>query len=88
MGNLITNKMIEDDNGQVHYFDNLGDELFEFDMVSIAGGEPKTLYRTDDGQLGTDATNPEWIARGLASECEYGIYCLNREDMKDILKVN
>lgn len=37
---------------------------------------PETLYRTENGTLGTDATNPSWIASGRAVPCEYGIYPL------------
>lgn len=82
---IIRNTMIEDEEGKVHYFDNNGHELHDGDTVSIAGGEPKKLYRTDDGQLGTDATNPKWIEWGRASECEFGIYALDNVDMEDIV---
>ena len=88
MDTTIKNKMIEDEEGRVHYFDNNGDELQDGDFVSIAGGKPKKLYLTDDGQLGTDATNPKWIEWGRASECEFGIYALDNVDMEDIVLVS
>lgn len=83
----IKNKVIEDKEGKLHYFDNNGCELHDGDFVSIAGHKPKKLYLTDDGQLGTDATNPVWIENGRAVECEFGIYALNYYDMKDIVLV-
>ena len=32
------------------------------------------VYATENGELGTDATNPKWIKSGRAVPCEYGIY--------------
>lgn len=66
------------------YFDKNGEEVVEGDFVSIGQGEPQKLYRTVDGQLGVDATNPHWIEIGQAVECEYGIYPLTRDDVKDM----
>ena len=75
-------------NGVYHYFDKEGNELHEGDMViTYQGGKPKELYRTTDGTLGFDATNPVWLEKGYAAPCEYGIYPLDKSDMEDIVKV-
>ena len=37
--------------------------------------------------LGTDATNPAWIKSGRAVPCEFGIYPLTEDEMKEIEKV-
>ncbi len=86
MSEIIKNKIIKDEEGVSHYFDNNGEELQDGDMVSIAGSQPKKLYLTEDMELGTDATNPLWIKSGKAAPCEYGVYPLTRGDMKDIVK--
>ena len=69
------------------YFDKNGTELQEGDMIRYDSGRVQKLYRTDKGRLGTDATNPSWIASGRACECEYGIYPLEYGEMKEIEKV-
>lgn len=69
------------------YLDRNGNELHEGDFVKYSDGRIKKLYLTEDGQLGTDATNPKWIERGIACECEYGIYPLDYEDLQNIEKV-
>lgn len=70
------------------YFDKEGNELHEGDMVINANGKKEVLYLTEDGTLGTDATNPSWIEKGMAYPCEFGIYELTDSDMAEILKVN
>ena len=80
-GRIIT------ENEVTRYFDNEGNELHEGDSVSINGGKPQKLYLTEDGTLGTDATNPKWIESGRAYPCEYGIYELTNADMEDIVLV-
>ena len=48
-------------NGEQVYFDKNGEEITEGCHVRYASGRVETVYRTEDGQLGTDATNPDWI---------------------------
>ena len=70
------------------YWDIHGNELNEGDIITTDNEATlKKLYRTDDGYLGTDATNPAWIMTGRAVPCEYGIYPLNWQDMETIEKV-
>lgn len=74
--------------GAIKYYDKNGTELFEGDSIMFdSETTPKTLYRTEDGTLGTDATNPSWIASGRALPCEYGIYPLEDAEMSCIAKV-
>lgn len=77
------------------YFDKEGNELHEgdvvvFDAEIVPEGKVRkeVLYLTTEGTLGTDATNPSWLASGRAYPCQYGIYELTNEDMKYILLVN
>lgn len=74
-------KIIEDGN-VFRYFDKEGNELHDGDFVRFDGevtvdGNPleKVLYMTEDGELGTDATNPAWIERGYPP-CYFGIYAI------------
>lgn len=71
------------------YFDKNGNELHAGDMIKFSESDAKAqkLYLTDDGQLGTDATNPSWIESGRAVECECGIYLLEWSDMEYLIKV-
>lgn len=68
------------------YYDKNGKELFEGDYIRLDGRTEK-LYRTTDGELGTDATNPLWIETGRAVEGEYGIYPLSVEDCQNCRKI-
>ncbi|MBO7697073.1 MAG: hypothetical protein J6Y28_04975 [Acholeplasmatales bacterium] len=58
---------------KIRYFDNNGHEIHENDIVD-ADGSMQRVYETENGELGTDATNPKWIKSGRAVPCEYGIY--------------
>ena len=78
--------MIRYENGAYHYFDRNGTELHDGDTVLYESGETQKLYPTENGQLGTDATNPVWIADGSAVPCEYGIYPLEEEETEEIVK--
>ena len=83
-------RIITDKDGTIRYFDKNGVELFEGDTIKYHE-ESDTLfelYRTDDGRLGTDATNPSWIESGRAFSCEWGIYPLESAEMFDIVKVD
>ena len=57
----------------VRYYDVNGAEVHAGDFV-IMDGKIKEVYETEEGYLGTDATNPEWIRMGRAVACEFGIY--------------
>lgn len=69
------------------YYDRNGKELHKGDVITLYR-KRETLYRTEDGELGTDATNPLWIETGRAVACEYGIYPLTEEDVKHATKVS
>lgn len=77
--------MIKVENGQKRYFDRNGKEITEGCEIQYLHGDrslgrTERVYKTEDGELGTDATNPVWIERGLAVPCEYGIYPLTKEE--------
>ena len=74
------------ENDIYRYFDKEGNELNDGDTIRWASGKTEKVYRTQQGLLGTDATNPAWIASGRACECEYGIYPLTYSDLKEIVK--
>lgn len=79
-------KIVEKD-GVYRYFDRDGMELFDGDFIEHENGQREELYMTENGELGTDATNPLWIETGRAVACEYGIYPLNYADVAEIKKV-
>ncbi|MFT4104771.1 MAG: hypothetical protein QM657_03340 [Lacrimispora sp.] len=68
----------------VRYFDRNGDELHDGDVIEYASGRTEVLYLTDKGELGTDATNPEWIRTGRAEPGEYGLYPLTVAELREI----
>lgn len=77
--------MIKIENGQKKYFDRNGKEITEGCEIKYLHGDKsleriEKVYRTEEGELGIDATNPRWIATGRAVPCEYGIYPLNKEE--------
>lgn len=74
-------------NDVYRYFDKEGNELHDGDIIRWDSGKLEQLYATDQGRLGTDATNPVWIQNGRAVPCEYGIYPLSWQDAKEIVKV-
>ena len=79
--------MIRYENGTYHYFDRNGIELHDGEVVQYESGSRQKLYLTENGRLGTDATNSVWIANGRAVPCEYGIYPLEEEETEEIVKV-
>ena len=79
--------MIRYIDGQLHYFDRNGTELHDGDTIRYESGETQKLYLTENGRLGTDATNPVWIADGRAVSCEYGIYPLEEEETEEIVRI-
>ena len=66
------------------YYDIHGEEIHDGDTVLMDGREMK-VYLTDGGCLGTDATNPAWVASGRAAPCEYGVYPFNEADEPELL---
>lgn len=69
------------------YFDKNGVEINAGDIVLFGAGtrfeKLEKVYATDQGELGTDATNPKWIENGRAVPCEYGLYPLTGNDLED-----
>lgn len=70
------------------YHDKCGTEIKEGDLIRFEDGRIKKVYLTEDGELGIDATNPDWIRIGRAVECEFGIYPLNEEDERSVTVYN
>ena len=79
--------MIRYIDGQLHYYDSNGTEIHDGDVVQYESGSRQKLYLTENGRLGTDATNSVWIANGRAVPCEYGIYPLEEAETEKIVKV-
>ena len=64
--------MIKIENKQRKYFDWNGKEITEGCWIKYLLGDKsleriEKVYKTKDGELGTDATNPAWIERGACS---------------------
>lgn len=79
--------MIKVENGQLKYFDRNGKEITDGCEIKYLHGDKslqqiKKVYRTENDELGTDATNPKWIEWGRAVPCEYGIYPFNEEELE------
>lgn len=56
------------------YYDKNGKEISEGCSIKYPDGTIKEVFKTTEGFLGTDATNPLWIKSGKAVPGEYGIY--------------
>lgn len=69
------------------YFDKEGTELSSGDIIRYDSGRWECLYLTSEGELGTDATNKDWIMSGRACECEYGIYPLTIDDVREAVRI-
>ena len=83
-----TKARIIEENGIYTYLDKEGNELHDGDTIMWADGRMEKLYATEQGRLGTDATNPSWLASGRAVECQYGVYPLTWEEIQEIVKVD
>lgn len=64
---------------KIAYYDMNGVEILEGDTIYMNGRNRK-VYKTEEGYLGIDATNPTWIESGKAVECEYGVYPFTEDD--------
>lgn len=60
--------------------------LQDGDIIVYADGREEKVYESTDGRLGTDATNKHWIETGRAVPCEYGLYPLEYEELKEVVK--
>ena len=70
---------IDRESNPVKYFDADCKQIHKGDIVFM-NGRCREVYMTEDGHLGTDATNPDWINAGKAVPCEYGIYPFDEQD--------
>lgn len=77
---------IEYEKDTARYYDMSGDEIHAGDYVVMSDGKIEKVYLTDDGYLGTDATNPSWIERGIAVPCESGVYPFAPQDEPVLMK--
>lgn len=73
-------------NDNYTYYDKNGNILHEGDIIIYDDGKEEKLYETEEGFLGTDATNRLWIETGRAVPCEYGVYPLEYEELKEVVK--
>ena len=76
--------MIKVENGKRKYFDRNGKEITEGCKIRYASGSIKEVYLTEHNELGTDATNPDWIAKGKAFACDFGIYPLTEGETYEV----
>lgn len=80
--------MIKIENGKKRYFDRNGNEITEGARIRYASGRVLEVYLTEGEELGTDATNPAWIASGRAVPCEFGIYPLTENETDEVEVIN
>lgn len=76
--------MIKYIDGVPHYYDKNGVEITEGCRIKWVNGGIERVYRTQEGELGTDSTNPHWIATGRAADCEMGIFPLTSRDCASV----
>ena len=76
--------MIKYEGNKVRYFDKNGVEITDGCIIRYEDCRIERVYKTEDNELGIDATNKKWIASGRACECEYGIYPLNKADTDEV----
>lgn len=80
--------MIKREVGRYLYYDKNGSQITAGCQIKYPSGEVKTVYLTSENELGTDATNPEWIRSGRAFECEYGVYPLTLSETNEVIVVS
>lgn len=76
--------MITFENGKHRYFDKHGREITEGCIIRYTDGRTREVYRTNQDELGTDATNPKWIESVRAVSCEFGIYPLEYDETNEV----
>ena len=76
--------MITFENGKHRYFDKHGREITEGCIIRYTDGRTREVYRTNQDELGTDATNPKWIESGRAVSGEFGIYPLEYDETNEV----
>ena len=76
--------MIKLEGKELKYYDKHGKEIIEGCTIRYADGKEKKVYLTENGELGTDATNLSWIESGWAVACEFGIYPLENEETEEV----
>lgn len=71
--------IIED---EYKYFDANFEEIHEGDYLEYHSGRKEKIYLSTEGQLCTDATNPNWIKIGRAMPTEFGLYHLTNDELE------
>lgn len=83
---IVSERYISNDGQQMkyRYYDKNGVEITCGCKIYLnEENTEETVYDTDDGYLGIDATSKAWLASGRAFPCQYGIYILNDFDMSN-----
>lgn len=83
-GKLHIGEIVEDKD-RYHYFDKEGNELLDGDVVEYDDGHREAVFLSENGTLGTDATNPVWIRDGIASCGERGLYPIEKAELKTMV---
>ena len=76
--------MIKAEGKKLKYYDKNGVEITEGSLIRYSSGKERKVYITENGELGTDATNPKWIELGRAVPFEFGIYPLETEETEEV----
>ena len=76
--------MIKLEGNKLKYYDKNGEEITEGSVIRYLNGRERKVYLTENGELGTDATNQKWIESGRAVPCEFGIYPLEEEETEEV----
>ena len=80
--------MIKREGNKKLYYDKYGTQIVDGCNIKYPDGSIRKVYLTVNGDLGTDATNPQWIESGRAIPCEYGIYPLSVTETNEVEVVN
>lgn len=64
----------------IRYYDTSGKEIHDGDKVFMEGRVWDVML-SEDGYLGVDSTNPDWIEMGRAAPGQYGVYPFTPDDM-------
>lgn len=67
----------------IAYYDVDGKQIHDGDKVFMEGRVWDVML-TEDGYLGVDSTNPDWIAIGRAAPGQFGVYPFGEEDSPKI----